>query len=135
MLGILAGLACCAAPRWALAEKQDPRIAKVVSRGLDWLASTQSRLGHWTANDGRYPTAMTALAGMALLCEGSTTTQGKYAAQHPPGGRLSGQPQPAQRPDRRSDARRSLHLRPRLSPCSFSPRCWARRRTPSAASN
>ena len=26
-----------------------------------------------------YPTAMTALAGMALLQEGSTTTQGKYA--------------------------------------------------------
>jgi hypothetical protein len=51
----------------------------VVSRGLDWLSNTQSRLGHWSAADGRYPTAMTSLAGIALLSEGSTTTQGKYA--------------------------------------------------------
>ena len=53
---------------------------RVTARGLEWLASRQSRRGHWTANNGRYPTAMTALAGLALLCEGSTTTQGKYAA-------------------------------------------------------
>jgi hypothetical protein len=45
------------------------------------LAAHQSRVGHWTANNDTYPTAMTALAGMALLCEGSTTTQGKYAPQ------------------------------------------------------
>src|SRR6185295_17894955 len=63
----------------ASAEIQDPKIQKLVSRGLDWIASTQSRLGHWNANEARYPTAMTALAGVALLSEGSTTTQGKYA--------------------------------------------------------
>ncbi|NIP85486.1 MAG: hypothetical protein GTO03_07955, partial [Planctomycetales bacterium] len=55
------------------------QVDLLVQRGLDWLARRQSRVGHWTANDGRYPTAMTALAGNALLCEGSTTTQGKYA--------------------------------------------------------
>ena len=54
---------------------------EVITRGLDWVASTQSRLGHWSANDGRYPTSMTALAGVALLAEGSTTTQGRYAKQ------------------------------------------------------
>ena len=43
------------------------------------MANTQSRLGHWTANNGQYPTAMTALAGLAMLAEGSTATQGKYA--------------------------------------------------------
>ena len=75
-----------------------------MTRGLDWLAEHQSRLGHWSATEGRYPTAMTALAGIALLCEGSTTTQGKYARQHPQGRRLPGQPQPHQRPDRRSAA-------------------------------
>jgi hypothetical protein len=58
---------------------RDPKIDELIARGLEWVASTQSRLGHWSANEGRYPTAMTALAGMALLCEGSTTTQGKYA--------------------------------------------------------
>src|SRR3954469_14345982 len=61
------------------AATHDPRVQKLVTRGLDWIASTQSRLGHWSANDSRYPTAMTALAGMALLSEGSTTTQGKYS--------------------------------------------------------
>lgn len=55
-------------------------VQRVIARGLDWLAAHQSRLGRWTANNGQYPTAMTALAGTALLCEGSTTTQGKYAA-------------------------------------------------------
>ncbi len=34
--------------------------------------------------------------------------------EHSPGGRLSAQAQPAQRPDRRPAARRPLHLRPRL---------------------
>jgi hypothetical protein len=59
---------------------QDPKVRAAVHRGLEWVANSQSRLGHWTANDGRYATAMTALAGMALLAEGSTTTQGRYAA-------------------------------------------------------
>jgi hypothetical protein len=63
----------------ARAENRDPKIQKLLSRGLDWIASTQSRLGHWSANESRYPTAMTALAGVALLSEGSTTTQGKYS--------------------------------------------------------
>ena len=53
----------------AAASTRDPKVDKLVTRGLDWVASTQSRLGHWTANEGRYPTAMTALAGMALLAE------------------------------------------------------------------
>jgi len=49
-----------------------------IERGLKWVVSTQSSLGHWTA--GNYPTAMTALAGTALVCSGSTATQGPYAA-------------------------------------------------------
>src|SRR5262245_10881366 len=60
------------------ASIDDPRTRKIVEEGLDYLAYNQHKLGHWTAQ-GRYPTAMTALAGMALLSEGSTATQGKYA--------------------------------------------------------
>ncbi|MEX1224577.1 MAG: prenyltransferase/squalene oxidase repeat-containing protein, partial [Pirellulales bacterium] len=52
---------------------------QITEAGLRWLAGQQSRIGHWGANDGRYPTAMTSMAGMALLAEGSTTTQGKYS--------------------------------------------------------
>lgn len=65
--------------RRALAEPIDPKTQRSVVRGLEWMANTQSRLGHWTANNGQYPTAMTALAGLAFLAEGSTATQGKYA--------------------------------------------------------
>ena len=95
------------------AAVDDPRTRKVISEGLDYLAYNQHKLGHWTAQ-GRYPTAMTALAGMAMLSEGSTTTQGKYSEnirravdyivrQSRPNG-LIGDPV----------ARRPLHLRPRL---------------------
>ncbi len=79
----LAGLAVLAAatllsPSLTLGA-ENPQTRKAISRGLDWLASRQSRTGRWTGNSGAYPTAMTAMAGIALLSEGSTTTQGKYA--------------------------------------------------------
>jgi hypothetical protein len=57
---------------------ENPRTRKVIAEGLDWLAYNQHKLGHWTAQ-GRYPTAMTALSGLAMLSEGSTATQGKYS--------------------------------------------------------
>ncbi|MFM8804944.1 MAG: prenyltransferase/squalene oxidase repeat-containing protein, partial [Planctomycetia bacterium] len=61
------------------AAPTDEKVDRVVSKGLDWLVARQSRRGSWVANENRYPTAMTALAGTALLMEGSTTTQGRYA--------------------------------------------------------
>ena len=74
-----------AAPVAAVSEAsgagKDPKVPQVVARGLEWLGNRQSRLGHWTADRSQYPTAMTGLAGIALMCEGSTTTQGKYAPQ------------------------------------------------------
>jgi hypothetical protein len=81
---ILSAVACLAAvmvlaPPLARAATRESDVNRAVTRGLDWLASHQSRLGHWAAPEGRYPTTMTALAATALLCEGSTTMQGKYA--------------------------------------------------------
>lgn len=81
----LQGLAAAAGGAWALsgsvkpaqARKADPEVEKSIKRGLDWAAGSQSTLGHWTA--GNYPTAMTALAATAMICSGSTTTQGPYA--------------------------------------------------------
>jgi hypothetical protein len=78
-LALLAVILFLGGPAAEAAAAKNPKTSAVVARGLDWLANTQSRVGHWSANDGRYPTAMTALAGIALLSEGSTTTQGKYA--------------------------------------------------------
>jgi squalene cyclase len=65
------------APGRAHAAKRDPKWDQAITKGLDWVANTQSSLGHWTA--GQYPTAMTALAGTALIASGSTATQGKYS--------------------------------------------------------
>jgi len=63
----------------AFAGKPDPKIEAAVRRSLDYLARTQTKQGYWTANQGQYRVAMTALAGNAMLCEGSTTTRGRYA--------------------------------------------------------
>ena len=76
----------------ALAAESGADVDRAVARGLQWLAGHQSRLGHWTAQGDQFATAMTALAGTAGLCEGSTTTQGKYAARDAQGRRLSLQP-------------------------------------------
>ena len=68
------------APRPAFAvKKADPRVQRAVTRALDYLAREQRRQGYWDANGGQYRVAMTALAGTAMLAEGSTTTTGKYA--------------------------------------------------------
>ena len=80
-VAVMAGVVGIALSHAALASAaaHDRDVDRTIGRGLEWLANRQSRLGHWTANNNQYPTAMTALAGMAMLCEGSTTVQGKYA--------------------------------------------------------
>jgi len=50
-----------------------------VQQSLDYLVTLQKRQGYWEANQGQYRVAMTALAGTAMLAEGSTTTTGRYA--------------------------------------------------------
>jgi len=69
--------------RCAHAAKREEKWEASLKKGLDWVVRTQSSLGHWTADvkntASAYPAAMTALAGTALLCSGSTTTQGPYA--------------------------------------------------------
>ena len=72
----LLGTATSMTPAPAIAEDRQRR-RESIEKGLAWVARTQSKIGRWTA--GNYPAAMTALAGTALLCSGSTTTQGPYA--------------------------------------------------------
>ncbi|MDR0520273.1 MAG: terpene cyclase/mutase family protein [Planctomycetaceae bacterium] len=68
------------APFFAFGQSDDD-INRVISKGLDWLVANQGKRGNWGTNgaDGAYPSAMTGMAGLALLSEGSTATQGKYA--------------------------------------------------------
>jgi len=61
------------------AARRDPKVELAVKRALDYIAREQRRQGYWEANGGQYRVAMTALCGVALSAEGSTTTRGKYA--------------------------------------------------------
>jgi hypothetical protein len=73
-------LAASSSPTYAVPPSlRDPKITECVKRGLDFLAREQRRQGYWEASGGQYRAAMTALAGNALACEGSTTTRGKYS--------------------------------------------------------
>ena len=51
-----------------------------IKKGLDYAAQTESRFGHWAGGNGQDPTAMTPLAGTAMICSGSTTVQGPFSA-------------------------------------------------------
>ena len=58
-------------------RRDNPVWENSIRKGLQWLGKNQSRLGHWPHDT--YPTAVTALSATALLCSGSTATQGPYA--------------------------------------------------------
>ncbi|MBL8795071.1 MAG: terpene cyclase/mutase family protein [Planctomycetia bacterium] len=76
VLALLAALAVAAPAR---ADDLPAKYRETVNKGLSYLAKAQHRDGHWEANGSQYPTSMTALAGLALLMEGSTMREGKYA--------------------------------------------------------
>ena len=61
------------------ADEIPEKFRETVRKGLDYLIRNQFKDGHWGANGDQYPVSMTALAGMALLMEGSTVRDGKYA--------------------------------------------------------
>ena len=78
MLASTAGLFLPSASLWADEPKVD--VQENIRKGLEWLAKNQNRTeGSWEAHGGQYPTTMTGLAGMAMLMEGSTIREGKYA--------------------------------------------------------
>ena len=65
-------------PPMLYGQVSEEDLNRTVTKGLDWLAASQSRRGSWDA-ESMYTSAMTGMAGIALLAEGSTTSQGKYA--------------------------------------------------------
>jgi len=60
-----------------------PATKTAIDRGLAYLARVQDRQGSWSnrTGQGAFPVAMTALAQLAMLMDGNTTTQGRYAPQ------------------------------------------------------
>lgn len=84
----IAGICCVLLllPQRARSEELRPKhindaAIRSVSKGLDYLARSQTPNGGWqSTRDGQvYPVTMTALAGMALLANGNTTSRGPYA--------------------------------------------------------
>jgi hypothetical protein len=55
---IAAMLVCLFSAASAQAAHKDPKVQAAIKNGLEWVANSQSRLGHWSAAEGRYPTAM-----------------------------------------------------------------------------
>jgi squalene cyclase len=56
-------------------------VRETVNKGLKWLVSQQSDDGSWSGNNGLFTVTTTAYAGLAVLMEGSTLQEGKYAAK------------------------------------------------------
>ncbi|MBI4606822.1 MAG: terpene cyclase/mutase family protein [Planctomycetes bacterium] len=82
-LAALAALLGTGAPAAAADRRPDgvtPEIERMIAAGTAYLVRTQNRDGSWNnmGGWGTYPTAMTALAGTALLAAGSTPTQGPH---------------------------------------------------------
>src|SRR5215211_7952511 len=75
--GILA-LVLLAVPGRARGEEIPKEYHETIKKGLDYLAKSQYKDGHWDGVNGQYAMSMTGLAGMAFLCEGSTIREGKY---------------------------------------------------------
>lgn len=78
---VLCTAAAAQAPTDRLPPGVTPRTKEAIDRGLAYLARTQNRQGYWVNSGvyGGYPVAMTGLAGLAMLMDGNTTTQGRYA--------------------------------------------------------
>jgi hypothetical protein len=78
-IAVVAWLSLIGAGQPLRADEIPQTYQNSVNKGLDWLAKAQVRDGHWEAGGGAYPVAMTGMSGVALLMEGSTLRQGKYA--------------------------------------------------------
>ena len=53
------------------ADEVPEKYRDTVHKGLEYLAKNQFKDGHWEGDGGQHPVAMTGLAGVALLMEGS----------------------------------------------------------------
>ncbi len=79
LMALLLSALWCLSER-ARADEIPMKYQDAVRKGLEWLAKQQAKDGHWGANADQSPVAMTSLAGLALLMEGSTVREGKYAS-------------------------------------------------------
>ena len=79
LIALTCALLACG-QRTTRAEEIPQDVRSAIDKGLEWIKKSQHKDGSWSAN-GQNPVAMTSMAGMALLAEGSTINQGKYRDQ------------------------------------------------------
>src|SRR5207248_4435342 len=72
-------LALLVMPAVGRADDVPEKYRPTVEKGLTWLVKQQHKDGHFSAASDQYPVSMTALAGLALVAEGSTPSKGKHA--------------------------------------------------------
>src|ERR1700738_4189823 len=65
--------------RQVLGDEIPEKYRPTVEKALQYLVKQQFKDGHWGANGDQYPVSMTGLTGIAMLMEGSTIREGKYA--------------------------------------------------------
>jgi hypothetical protein len=85
VIAFAAAAAAFAAPRGISQQGIFPpgvtaEVHAAIERGLAWLSRNQAADGSWhnAGGYGSYPTAMTGLAGMALISSGSSPTRGRH---------------------------------------------------------
>jgi hypothetical protein len=61
------------------ADEISAKYKPAIQEGLEWLVKLQNKDGSWPARDKESDVSCTALAGLALLMEGSTAANGMYA--------------------------------------------------------
>jgi hypothetical protein len=72
---------CCVALQNPAADPPALDVRPQVGKGLAYLIRHQAADGSWAGTAGQFPTSITSLAGLALLMEGTTPSEGKYAPQ------------------------------------------------------
>ena len=81
LLAVLAARAACADGPSA-GRDLPPESERAIRAGIAFLVNTQAADGSWLSDGttGRYPVAITSLAGLALLANGNTCTSGPHAS-------------------------------------------------------
>ena len=77
----LLGVACfmLSAALLTAQEKKPDKYRAMIDKGLAWLVKQQADDGSWPGDKNGMAAVMTAFAGMALLADGNTLAEGKYA--------------------------------------------------------
>src|SRR5262245_46139242 len=79
LLGLVTICAWMIVPPLDARAQVPDKYKPAVSKGLKWLDRAQAKNGTWAGDGECYRVALTSMAGLAFLQEGSTRSEGKFA--------------------------------------------------------